>query len=447
MSRSTGVLHWVLPAMLGLGALAVLLSGRDLSLLFNDLQAADMGASGIRGPIIVWGQRAVSILLVIAAAERVVSHIAQHKHLPSPILAWTFVTYWLSTVAAPAMFGSHRHLSHEYLYTLVIGFAVLLSTAADGKKILDASRNALFLFMLAGVVLIPVQPALVLDTSYAQGLLAGVPRLGGLATHPVALGMLAQVALLVLWARPFKRAWLTRLSWILGLFVLFMAQSKTAWGAFILCSACMLAVRHGANLWRRLGDPRQNVFGIVVCLCVIVGTLGVMALILLGNVEGQFLNFLDTSEGAQLISMTGRDQIWAVAIEEWQANPLFGYGPDLWDAAFRASIAMPNAVNAHNQFMDTLARSGSLGAAGLVLYASVLLVLSVRHAKTTGGLSLALFTGLALYSISEVPLMLFGYGPDLFAHLLLLVVLASAGSAVRVELMPSHTRPVYGTAS
>jgi O-antigen ligase len=87
---------------------------------------------------------------------------------------------------------------------------------------------------------------------------------------------------------------------------------------------------------------------------------------------------------------------------------------------------MPNATHAHNQFMDTLSRSGAVGAAALVLYALVLLVLSVRYARASGGLSLALFVALALRSISEVPLLLFGYGPELTTHVLLLMTLAAA---------------------
>jgi hypothetical protein len=44
-------------------------------------------------------------------------------------------------------------------------------------------------------------------------------------------------------------------------------------------------------------------------------------------------------------------------------------------------------------------------------------------------LSLALFVALALRSISEVPMLLQGYGTELFLHLLLLVTLAAAASA------------------
>jgi O-antigen ligase len=137
-------------------------------------------------------------------------------------------------------------------------------------------------------------------------------------------------------------------------------------------------------------------------------------------------SFFDSAQGAQLASMTGRDQIWAIAYDEWQRNPLFGYGPTLWDASFRDSIGMPNATHAHNQFMDTLSRSGTVGAAALVLYALVLLFLSIRYARASGGLSLALFVALALRSISEVPLLLFGYGPELTTHILLLMTLAAA---------------------
>ncbi len=443
LSRSDGFLHWVLPAMIGLGALTVLLSGRDLSMMFDELQR---GGDGFRHPIAVWGQRAVSILLLAAAGERILSHVMLGKHLPSPVLAWTFAAYWLSTVAAPAFFGSHPQLSHEYLYTLLIGFAVVLATPHERDRIIESARTALVLFLLAGVLLIPVLPAMVLDTTYKQGLMPGVPRLGGLASHPVALGMFAQTALLLLWARPFKRLWLTRLSWLLCVGVLFLAQSKTAWIAFLLCSLCMLAVRNGPNLLRRLGDPREGAFGIVMCLGVMVAAAGVMAVFLLGNIEGQMVDFFDTQQGAQLMTMTGRDQIWAIAVEEWQASPLFGYGPSLWDDEFRAAINMPNATSAHNQFMDTLARSGGIGAGALVIYSIVLLVLSVRHAKDTGGLSLALFLAVALRSVSEVPLLLFGYGTELIVHLLLLVTVAAARTQ-RVEVMTARSRAPYRTVS
>ncbi len=441
--RTAGFLHWALPLMLALVASDVILSGRDLSQIF--LELAGMAESGKHWAM-PWIQRAVSLVLVLICGERIAANIGERKLPPSLLLMWAYIIYWVGTVAAPSLLGAHARVSHEYAYALVIGVAMALVTTQDIAKIVDYARDALFVLMLVGVVLILIDPSMVLDTSYKQGLLPGVPRLGGVAPHPVALGMFAQTALLLLWARPYQRRWLTVTAWVLGLSVLFFAQSKTAWIAFMLCSFAMFCVRSGPGVWRRFGDPREGSFGIVLCLGAMAAGLVLLGVVLFGDVGGQVADFLDTSQGAQLVSMTGRDQIWAIAFEEWQAHKVFGYGPSLWDDDFRQSIGMPNATSAHNQFMDTLARAGTIGAIALVIYAAVLLVLSFKYARRTGGLSVALFLALALRSVSEVPLLLFGYGTELFIHLLLVVVLSAAAS-VRAPVTQSRPRPVYGMAT
>jgi O-antigen ligase len=442
MKRATGFLHWVFPAMLTVVALTSLLSGRDLSQNFSDLA----GPAILQHPAVPWAQRVVSLILLAVSGERIFNHFASHRRMPSLMLTAAFVTYWLCSVAAPAFFGSHPRIAHEYLYPVIFGFAALLTTVPEREKILDASRNALLLFMLAGVLLIPLMPAVVMDASYRQGLIPGLPRHGGLAPHAVAMGMFAVTALLCLWCKPFGNRWLNRTAWLLGLGVLFIAQSKTSWIAFLLCAISMLAVRNGPSAWRRLGDPSEGSFGVAACLSTIALALVLLWALLLADVGSAVAGFFETTQGAQLVSMTGRDQIWAIAMDEWRANPLFGYGPGLWDEAFRQSINMPNATNAHNQFLDTLARSGIVGATSLVLYALTLLVFSVRYARSTQGLSLALFVTLALLSISEVPLILLGYGTEIFAHLLLVVTLASAASA-RVPAAEVRAKPIYRTAS
>jgi len=178
-----------------------------------------------------------------------------------------------------------------------------------------------------------------------------------------------------------------------------------------------------------------------------VDPMSLTGLTLLGDIGSTVSSLLETDEGAQLMTFTGRDKIWAIAMEEWQNSPVFGYGPGLFDADFRASIHMANATNGHNQFMDTLARSGTVGATALVLYALVLLALSLRHARATRGLSVALFVALALRSVSEVPLILFGYGAELFTHLLLIVTLASAAGARRAVENVVPRNAIYSGAS
>ena len=152
-----------------------------------------------------------------------------------PGLAFTFIVFWVSTVGFPAFLSAHPLVSHDYVYPLLIGIAAAISTTEESDGALRASRNGLFVFMLVGLLIIPFNPILVLDRAYTQGLLPGVPRFAGLASHPVTLGLLAQLALLCLLAQPFRRVWLNRFAWVTGLTVLFLAQSKMH-GFHFLCA-------------------------------------------------------------------------------------------------------------------------------------------------------------------------------------------------------------------
>lgn len=448
-AATPGFLFWMFPAMLFVAALDVLLSNRDLTQAFIELEQSTQAITEpTRNPIVAWTLRGVSVLLIAASLERIGTHFSQQRQVPSPALLGTFLLFWLTTVLAPGLLGAHPVLTHEYAYSLLFGIAASLSTMTDRERILFAARDALFVYMLAGLVLLPWNPNLVLDSSYSQGLLPGVPRFGGLASHPVMMGLLAQTALLLLWARPFQRRWLTVCAWALGLGVLFFAQSKTAWIGFVISALCMVLVRNASESVERIGDPRANSFGVLLLLGVIAVALAVLVGVVVFDVPGMIGDFLGSSQGAQLTSLTGRDRIWVVAMEEWHNHPVFGYGPAIWDADFRQAIGMPNATHGHNQMIDTLARCGTVGAIGLVCYAAVLLVLSVRYARATRGLSLAMFLTLAMLSISEVPLLLVGYGTDVFTHMLLVVTLAGAATEQRrPQFTVEPIEPTLRTAS
>ena len=440
--RPHGYFHLVFYAILFTVALPGLLSDRDLTSNFLSLE--DPGLLP-RHPLMVLAQPLVSLLMMTVAGERIFAHwLKRDKTTHSPqVLLITFIVFWLGTVAAPALFGAHPQVSHDFVYPLIIAIAAVLATGVERDLAFAATRNALVLLMSAGLLLVPFNPGMVLDSSYMQGLLPGVPRFAGLAAHAVSMGTLAQLALICLLAIPFERAWLNRLAWLVSLTVLFLAQSKTAWLAFAICSACIITVRSGPSFWRRVGDPMRPEFGILAVLIFIAALLAFGSLLTFGEIGARLSSFFGSAQGAQFASLTGRDQIWAIAYDEWERNPVFGYGPGLWDASFRASIGMANATHAHNQFMDTLSRSGTVGALALVFYALVLLTLSVRYARATGGVTLALFLALALRCVSEVPLSLFGYGAELITQVLLLMALASAaGQTVKrntqAALTPAH---------
>ena len=442
--RAQGYFHLVFYAIILAVVMTTVLADRDLAVIALSLAESPVTP---RHPLLTIVQPLLSLLILTVAGERILTHwLRRDKTVRTPhFLLFMFVVFWIGTVAAPALLGAHPQFSHEFVYPAVIAAAAVLASGVERDRAIAATRNALFLFMLAGLALIFFQPSKVLDASYIYGFLPGVPRFAGLAPHAVAMGLLTQLALLCLLTMPFRRVWLNRLAWIVGLSVLVLAQSKTAWIAFALCSCCVLVLRDGPGLWRRISDPLHPEFGMVAISAFVLALLAAAALLIFGGIDEKVSSFFASAQGAQLTSLTGRDQIWAIAYDEWQRNPVFGYGPGLWDASFRASIGMPYATHGHNQFMDTLARSGTVGATALVLFAATLLAMSVWHARATGGLSLALFIALALRGVAEVPLLLFGYGPELLTLVLLLMVLASAPARTSVRVSRSAFTPPIGS--
>mgnify|MGYP001555320230 CR=1 FL=1 len=441
LKRSHGYMHLVFYAILIMGALGIFFSGRNLN---SDVDLVTPDAPA-RNALVALSQPLASLLMVILAGERVIAHLMKRHRIAdmSPVLLFAFILFWVGTVASPALWGAHPLFTHNYVYSLVIGVAAIWSSDVESDLAIKAVRDMLLLLMVVSLFLIPFKTSLVLDTSYTQGYIPGLPRFGGLTPHPVEMGSLAQLCLLCLMVRPYHRAWLNRAAWALALLVFFLAQAKTSWLGFLLCSACIVAIRSGPSFWRRVSDPLRPEFGV---LCVSVFMAGVLALtlfLMFGHPDSKLTNFFSSPEGEQLSTLTGRIQIWAVAYDEWLRHPVFGYGPSIWDESFRTSIGMPFATHAHNQFLDILSRSGSVGAASFVIYALVLLILSVRYARVSSGLTLALFLMIAVRSISEVPLTLFGYSDDLVAHLLLLMTLAGAASEMRtrkVQLATTHQR-------
>jgi O-antigen ligase len=384
-----------------------------------------------------------TIFLLLVAGERI-ANVVFLKGLQSSVtcLLPTFVFYWCCAVASPALLGRYPHFSYEYMYPLFIGLAGLLLSSKECDLSVVAARNATLLFVLLGLVLIPIKPSLVLESNYSQGLIPGLPRLAGLSPHAVQLGLVVQTALLCLWVVPLKWVWLNRSAWAMGMVVLFLDQSKTAWFSFALCAVVMHLVRNGPAVRKWVFDPARPAHGILIVMGFMAVALLAGYTLVFGHATSKVLSFLDTNEGATLLTLNGREQIWDVAFQAWQQNPLFGYGPTFLSFEHRLSLGMLNATHAHNQFFDDLARAGLVGAVALVVYTLVLLVQSVRYAAASDGLSIGLFLVIAIRGISEVPLTMYGYGAEFAAQLLLLLVLLGASKQALVKVNVKVKPPV-----
>ena len=124
------------------------------------------------------------------------------------------------------------------------------------------------------------------------------------------------------------------LAWIVGLSVLILAQSKTAWIAFVLCSCCVLVLRDGPGLWRRISDPLRPEFGMVLVSGFVLALLSAAALLMFGGIDEKVSSFFASSQGAQLTSLTGRDQIWLLPMTSGSAILFLATGPESGTRAF-----------------------------------------------------------------------------------------------------------------
>ena len=232
--------------------------------------------------------------------------------------------------------------------------------------------------------------------------------------------------------QPFSKFWLRWLTILSAIAVFLLAQSKTVWVAGMVAIAIIFWYRNARSQNGGM-DPRF-VLGIVVLL--LIGTIGLAFI----DLESIWHNITFTQAGTDITTLTGRAKIWATAINIWQDNLIFGYGPSAWGLEHRITIALPFAYSAHNQLLQSLSVAGTLGGITLAAYLVILGAAALRAAPSTRGISLALFATIIFRCITEAPLSLgIILNGDFLTHLLLFAVaLRSAPTAqTQAAVMPN----------
>jgi exopolysaccharide production protein ExoQ len=435
--RDDGLIAYLIYPVLLIVGLTIFLSGRNLY-LNSDMALMVL----VKHPIVSVVSRCTSVIMLLIASERIFRRLILLKANVISVkpLLFAFCFYFVSNVVASAFFGAHTSFSHDYVYMLVVGVAALFATETDGDRTINNARNALLIFLVLSFCLIFFKPELVLSRGY-HGYIPGLNyRYAGLSNHANALGPLIVVFLMCLWVKPYDSRWLNRLGWVLGLFSLLLTQSKTSWIAFFLCSMSIAYFGHREFLKQRLFDLKRPDLLIGILLLVMLASILLSLVVMFGSVGDKLNSYLMSRAGSDLISMTGRNQIWDVAIQEWKKYPIFGYGLTIWNDDFRAQIGLPAAHHAHNQFFQSLASAGLVGVVGLITYGVVLFRYTLKTAESSKGLSVALFVMIFIRSISEVPLAISSFGAEQMVHLLMLMVIVSNIAALRPAVKINSVR-------
>ena len=417
-SKGLGYLHLAPYAILLSAAIDILLSGRSLDNSFELLSV-----TAVRSSVDMWLVRIVTVFLMMASLERILASARIHRHLlgNKPILTWCFGLFWLGSVGLNMVFSAHPYFAHEYLYSLVLGLGIVALTPEEAKKFILAFRNGLILLLAASFLMILIKPSLVMESSYSQGYIAGLPRLAGLAAHAVMLGELSLLTGLLLWMCPLQNRLIQIMAIMMAVVACFLAQSKTAWFSAVPCIGVMLWYRYKLRLDHsvRTNHALPLLIIVISILSLVVAT----TFFAFSGMSDSFERFLSSSEGSQLTSLTGRDVIWDFALSEWSKYPTFGYGPEFLNLNQRLSIGMANAVHAHNQFIDLMARSGMVGLLSVLPYLATVCILVRKVDLAYKSLAMAFLIAVLIRCVSEVPLSLNGYGIELLIQLSLLAIL------------------------
>lgn len=385
----------------------------EMDLMSMPLSFGDGGTLAMAG---FWTTKILTWLVVLLAAAMLVSRFLQSRpsHAQSgrdnkPVLLLLAVAAFLITGSVTnSLYGTKPGFEHELLYPLLL-FGVALTVPAAGYQNTAATlRYVLLTLCAASLVLAVVLPDQVLQTGH-KGLIPGFDlRLWGVMNHANALGGVALSYLIVEGLAPWKNRMLRWVAWGIVFITLVLTQSKTNWMIGIALAGILFAL----EIKRALGagvssQGRQQAIAVALGL-VVAGTAAVLVILLAIGPETLFTRIERSFEAAGASTLTGRDVLWALALKEWHANPLFGYGPTIWGDDYRRAVGIAFAYHSHNQYLNTLSRAGLFGMAGLVLMLVAYFYYAVRYFTATRGALLALFAMIVIRGFTETPMSIWG---------------------------------------
>ena len=399
MERRWGALFApAIPFLISIGiTIGSLLSGRNLKFAGFDVDFAT--GSGETRAASVWGLRMITISILIICFARIIGQILQRTPRDAAAgksLFMAFVAFFIANNLLNSALGTQPTFVHGLLYPIVAITALYIARRESPATFIHLAKTGLFLMIILSLLLAVIAPNLAIQTGY-KGWLPGLDiRLWGVGSNANSIGPLALVYLLLEYMQPYQRRVLRWSGILSACAVLVLAQSKTAWLAAIVAGSLLLWQRYGRNNQGRI----KPVFILV--------TLGLASTLLMVLMIIDPIRLWDqmllTNAGSEALTLTGRLKIWQIAIMEWERNPLFGYGPEIWEQAFRARIGMSYAFSAHNQFLQALSAAGLFGLGTLTVYLWMLGRYAVQAAPFTKGVSTALFVTILLRCITETPL-------------------------------------------
>jgi exopolysaccharide production protein ExoQ len=407
----------VLMLVVGIGALlSVALMSRELD--DSKVTGAPTYADVVDG---FAASRWISLFLIVASFIEIARGWIEERRraLPDPAqpLLFTMLAYYVGTVLIQAVASDVPDFSARSLYVPVVLAAIYYQRPVSIDPIIGAARLVILTLMLGSLACIWLRPDFVIHRP-EPGIIPGIDwRLFGLTPHANALGPIALLAILIELHSPARWKTLRWLALLSAMAVLVLAQSKTTW---VTMPLMLLFVWLPLRLAREPADAdaaghfRRTVLTLIGLIVVLVLTAAAAAAF---DVAGYLEHRVD------LVTLTGRTQIWDITLRAWRENVLFGYGAGIWGPERQMEFQMFYVGQAHNQVVQTLGEAGLVGLALLLVYLFALLLAALRNFAASRGFVLMLLMLMLVRCVTEAPMRSEGIlSWSTFLHALLLVM-------------------------
>ena len=344
-----------------------------------------------------WASRVVTLFVLGFSAGEIVRMWGRHgvREAKERALLISALAFLFGLALVGATGATEPTFSYKVLYVPIVLVALYCIEGVVPHLLAQHLKWMLTIVMLGSLTYALIYPDQALLRPYH--FLPGIDfRLYGVTQHANSLGPVALLLICVEFYFP-SRAWFHRGILLVAFVVFVLAQSKTAWIAGI----GILALVGGPIYAFGPKDPKmrfRNASILLIFCLVIVSGIVVLAV---GTSFWEGQTILDRSG---VTTFTGRDLIWTKTMEEFYANPVFGYGPDLWGIAYRIKTGLMYVGQAHNQFIHTLGKSGLIGFGLLISYLVVMTYVAMVKFWQTKGFVLAMVLIVLSRCLTEAPL-------------------------------------------
>lgn len=424
------------------GLLAVLALAPVVTTLLNDrdVNALDFAVSIDPNSAVAYAGRAAVALVGLLTAWTMLKSgrglsLPKSNNRRANLLLGSIVFFALGHTLLPGFFGADQQFSLNILYGPLMLIAAYRAGRMSSGAAISSVRWSLLIFVLLGFAAAIIVPQMALQTEQVPLRLPFIDfRFWGLGSNPNNVAPLALMLVFFVIYQPFKSLALSVTAIVLAALTILLAQSQTTWTATLVILPLYWFYRVIPKPMRKARvDPAIFVGTLVLTtagLLMLLWELSQIDLTMLTDTFGQITqgaagNY-NASSGLQDDSLNARIEIWHIALETWQDNFWFGYGPAVWDTDFRLQVGMAYAYSAHNQIMQSISVGGVVGLASLLFYLATLTYLSFKTAEQSNGLTVALLGLIYLRGITETPLdtdtLLSG---ELFIHVVLVYLLAT----------------------